>query len=256
MSLLKELFVTARAAAQVQEAAAQCSAACKKAKAILKGFGKDITVHSVVNDDGDEIALEVTADFPESFPKISDLKQHLKPLFVKVERRSGRDNLEKTYVFHLAAAASQVKESVSSINALIDKAIADVGAKDTSIKTSLKVIRKLDSLHLPELEAIDDDRFDIMVQARLEKCCAVKEDVITERYEDSSDFDADYNAIEKHLKDALKIVQSANWKKHLKDTDANFSTEAVSKGRDAEGLLSQAIEEFKEFYDHIVEEAQ
>ena len=75
--------------------------------------------------------------------------------------------------------------------------------------------------------------------------------ILTERYEESADFDADYEQIQKHLAAAKKIVESANWKKHLSDTDKNFDTECVTYSGDALKSLNEAIAAFTEFYNHI-----
>ena len=74
---------------------------------------------------------------------------------------------------------------------------------------------------------------------------------LKEAYSESSDFDADYNKVEKHLKDALAIVKSANWQKHMRDTDKNFDTDCVTYSQDAVKSLNEAIAAFAEFYDHI-----
>jgi hypothetical protein len=73
------------------------------------------------------------------------------------------------------------------------------------------------------------------------------------QYEESSDFDADFNTVEKHLKDAKDIVKSSAWQKHMKDTDANFDTSVVEMSRRAMDKLQLAIEAFDAFYEHIQE---
>lgn len=73
------------------------------------------------------------------------------------------------------------------------------------------------------------------------------------QYEESSDFDADFNAVEKHLKDAKATVTSAAWTKHMKDTDTNFDTSCVEYSQDALKSLNEAIAAFDKFYDHIQE---
>ena len=83
------------------------------------------------------------------------------------------------------------------------------------------------------------------------------EQQITEakQYEESSDFDADFNTLEKHLKDAKDIVKSAAWQKHMKDTDTNFDTSVVEMSRRAMDKLQLAIEAFDNFYEYIQEAA-
>lgn len=79
---------------------------------------------------------------------------------------------------------------------------------------------------------------------------------INEAYQESSDFDAAYTAIQKHLKDAKAIVQSANWRKHMQDADSNFGTSSIQYSQDALKSLNEAIAAFEEFYNHIEKVAQ
>lgn len=77
---------------------------------------------------------------------------------------------------------------------------------------------------------------------------------VVERYEESADFDADMDKLQKHLKAALAIMDSANFVKHVDDTEENFDVEGL---RDSYNKLYTAIEEAinsaKDFYDTIVE---
>lgn len=74
---------------------------------------------------------------------------------------------------------------------------------------------------------------------------------VAEAYEESSDFDADANKVEKYLKDALAIIKSAAWQKHMKDTDSNFDTSCVNASQDLVKSINEALGSFKEFYDEI-----
>ena len=51
-----------------------------------------------------------------------------------------------------------------------------------------------------------------------------------------------------HLKSALKIAKSANFKRHMKDTDSNFNTSTIEMGRRAEDKLDLAIDAYDKFY--------
>jgi hypothetical protein len=93
---------------------------------------------------------------------------------------------------------------------------------------------------------LDDEEVDNLKSLKI-----VKESAVTEAYAESADFDAAYESVQKYLKDAKAIVQSANWKKHMKDTDNNFDTSCVTYSQDALKSLNEAIAAFEEFYDHI-----
>jgi hypothetical protein len=78
---------------------------------------------------------------------------------------------------------------------------------------------------------------------------------VVEAYEESSDFDAEFDKAEKHLKDALAIVTSADWKKHMRDTDKNFSTNGVSRNNDIVKAIQSSIGELGDLLTHFEEEA-
>lgn len=82
----------------------------------------------------------------------------------------------------------------------------------------------------------------------------VDEEIVSERYDSSLDFDNDVSDLQKHLKDALAIINSANWIKHLDDTESNFDVpglrEAYDKLFDA---IEKAIDSADDFYDCITD---
>lgn len=80
--------------------------------------------------------------------------------------------------------------------------------------------------------------------------------VLTERYEGSHEFDEDVSETDKFLKNAKKILTSANWKKHMFDTDHNYGTNCVTKSHDLLGTLEKTIEELDAFYEYVTDEAQ
>jgi hypothetical protein len=82
---------------------------------------------------------------------------------------------------------------------------------------------------------------------------AAEKKVLTERYEGSHEFDADIGDADKNLKAALKVVQSPNWKRHMKDTDDNYSTKAIQKSADVERKIKEAIRVLDDLYDHMLE---
>lgn len=79
--------------------------------------------------------------------------------------------------------------------------------------------------------------------------------VESEEYETSADFDADFERMHGCLDQALGIVQSEAWKKHLKDTDLNYDTSAIELARRAEEKLVWAVDAYLEFYEHMQEAA-
>ena len=76
--------------------------------------------------------------------------------------------------------------------------------------------------------------------------------ILTERYEESADFDADMDKIEKLLKDALSIARSSNLVSHAKDTDKNFDVPNLKdKFSDMTFKIQQAISSVKDFYEEM-----
>lgn len=83
----------------------------------------------------------------------------------------------------------------------------------------------------------------------------VHEENVSERYEETVDFDDDMSKLIRHLEDALKIANSANLKQHMHDTDQNFNTDAVQMARDMSGDIATALKAARDLYDHITNEA-
>jgi hypothetical protein len=82
------------------------------------------------------------------------------------------------------------------------------------------------------------------------------EAAVTEGYDESSEFDADVDKLQKLLEEARDIVISDDWKAHLKATDRNFDTSSVELSRRAQVKLEEAIVAFQNMYQHIIERAQ
>jgi len=95
----------------------------------------------------------------------------------------------------------------------------------------------------------------LMQQLLALKPAQVVEQTLEERYEESSDFDADMDKIQNALEEAKKIVNSANFQRHMKDTDENFDTSTVEMGRRALDKLQLAIEAFEKFYTEMEQAA-
>jgi hypothetical protein len=91
------------------------------------------------------------------------------------------------------------------------------------------------------------------LQAEAQAPVAIEEDAITERYEESADFDADIGKVHDLLYQAQAIIQSTNWKQHMHDTDSNFDTSAKEMSRRAEEKLKLAIDAYSKLYDHMME---
>jgi hypothetical protein len=72
-------------------------------------------------------------------------------------------------------------------------------------------------------------------------------------YEGSHEYDADQSDINDFLAKAMKIARSPAFKKHMRDTDQNYSTSAVEMARRAEEKLGWAIKAYEDLYDHMME---
>jgi hypothetical protein len=83
----------------------------------------------------------------------------------------------------------------------------------------------------------------------------IDEEIVSERYEDTIDFDDDMGKLIDHLEQALKIANSANFKQHMRDTDQNFNTDAVQIARDMSSDISEALKAARGLYDHLTDEA-
>lgn len=83
----------------------------------------------------------------------------------------------------------------------------------------------------------------------------VDEEIVSERYSETHDFDDDMGKIIDHLEQALKISNSANFKQHMHDTDQNFNTDAVQLARDMSADISTALKAARGLYDHLLDEA-
>jgi hypothetical protein len=79
---------------------------------------------------------------------------------------------------------------------------------------------------------------------------------LTERYSGSHEFDSDISKVDKLLKDAKKILTSANFKQHMFDTDHNYSTEAMQMTTAAVKDLDKAINSIDELYTHIIDASE
>lgn len=74
---------------------------------------------------------------------------------------------------------------------------------------------------------------------------------IAERYETSASFDADMDKVFDHLLAAMKIYRSSDFHSHMKDTDANFDTDARAMSVKAESKLADALSAAKALYSHM-----
>lgn len=81
----------------------------------------------------------------------------------------------------------------------------------------------------------------------------IKESVtkkVSEQYAESSDFDSDISDLNDHLNKALKIVSSANWAQHLKDTVDNFGVDGLDDTHDKLlDCIKQAVKEADDYYE-------
>ena len=82
----------------------------------------------------------------------------------------------------------------------------------------------------------------------------VDEEIVSERYDSSLDFDNDMSDLQKHLKDALAIMDSANWAKHMDDTESNFDVPGLRAAHDKlYAAIEEAINSADDFYDSMTE---
>ena len=74
------------------------------------------------------------------------------------------------------------------------------------------------------------------------KVTATNKQLITEavRYDTSADWDADMDKLQHHLKEALAIMDSHRWQKHIDDTETNFEVEGLRSTHDS---LYDAVDE-------------
>lgn len=82
-----------------------------------------------------------------------------------------------------------------------------------------------------------------------------KSTILNERYEESSEFDADYDKVEAALNSALKIIVSSNWQSHMHSTDVNFDTQCMEESSKVELAIRDSIKTLKAFYEHIEQAA-
>lgn len=73
---------------------------------------------------------------------------------------------------------------------------------------------------------------------------------VTERYEESSDFDADMVAIQTKLEEIKKIMLSPNWIQHMRDTESNFEIDGLGAAENhLFSSIEDAIDAAEEFYE-------
>ena len=92
----------------------------------------------------------------------------------------------------------------------------------------------------------------LMHQLLALKPVQVVEQNLEERYEESSDWDADMGKLQEQLLDALAIMDSPNWAKHIDDTEENFDVDGLRSTHDS---LYDAVDEAntlaKDFYEEM-----
>jgi hypothetical protein len=75
---------------------------------------------------------------------------------------------------------------------------------------------------------------------------------ITERYDESAEFEADVNKLETLLKDAKSIVASKNWNDWMQDSKSNYDTKSVEKSKKLLSTIQLAIDSVDDIYDELV----
>jgi hypothetical protein len=74
---------------------------------------------------------------------------------------------------------------------------------------------------------------------------------ITERYDESAEFEADVNKLESLLKDAKVIVASKNWNDWMQASKSNYDTKSVEKSKKLLSTIQLAIDSVDDIYDEL-----
>lgn len=69
----------------------------------------------------------------------------------------------------------------------------------------------------------------------------------------SADFESDIADLDKHLKNALKILNKAEWKDWIKATDENWSGKASPRSAEIKASVTKAIKDLDDLYDHMTD---
>ena len=134
-------------------------------------------------------------------------------------------------------------------------------ADDRGTSKSAKKARKYASMAAAKKDAkLSNSQWDLddgekFVAVALQEEPITESEQFNEEYAESSDFDADMDKAQAALNDALKIVRSTSWKKHMKDTDFNYGTEGKDRSAEIEKDLQAVITSLDKLYHHFIEEA-
>ena len=103
----------------------------------------------------------------------------------------------------------------------------------------------------------EDGTFILQGDAKdVDKCLSAfkgKYELVQEAYDTSADWDADHDKLERLIKDALAIMNSPNWQMHMKDTDDNYSVDAVDASDEVHNALEQARDALKVLMSRMLE---
>lgn len=82
----------------------------------------------------------------------------------------------------------------------------------------------------------------------------VDEEIVSERYDTSADWDADMDKLQEHLKAAMDIINSENWAEHIESTQNNFDVPGLSHTHDKlYNAIEEAINLASDVYAHMEE---
>lgn len=105
-----------------------------------------------------------------------------------------------------------------------------------------------------EIENDDDDGEPAWFEVTPDQVKKTNAD-LDESYSESADFDADMEKIIGHINAVMTIMQSANWKQHIKDTTQNFDVDATAAEKVLWGAIRDAHDEAQNFYETMQEAA-
>lgn len=74
---------------------------------------------------------------------------------------------------------------------------------------------------------------------------------LLERYDSTEDWHVDMDKIEKHLKAITGIMNSSNWKQHMKDTKQNFGVDSAKHEKNISDALANSKSALDKLYDEF-----
>ena len=76
---------------------------------------------------------------------------------------------------------------------------------------------------------------------------------LTERYNESAEFEEDVSNISDFLKKSQKILESKNWKEWMQESNSNYGTDSVNRSKRVLDNLKKTIKELDDLYEELVD---